>query len=275
MVDFEAVRQEYSDQPPWHDGQLLRELYVERGFSAYTIADGLGCGPTAIYYQLDKHGIERREPKETNKNQATRKPASFETDNHGYERWTSAFDNGTEVVAIHRLLAVAEYGLSAVAGNHVHHGKEGGGLPACEIPWANWGGNIDVMSQADHLSHHKNVSKETFLEELTQLASQLGRTPTYTDMKRHGEYSATAYQRKFGSWNNALTEAGFDVNKPHQLTRPELLDALQQLADGLNRTPTRDEMNELGKHSANSYRRTFGSWNEALREAGLETNHDW
>lgn len=49
-----------------------------------------------------------------------------------------------------------------------------------------------------------------------------------------------------------------------------LLDDLRRVADGLGETPSSRQMDERGWRGSGTYRRHFGSWNTALREAGLE-----
>jgi len=46
---------------PWRDPQRLKELYFKEHMTMYEIADELGCSYDAIQYQMDKHGIERRQ----------------------------------------------------------------------------------------------------------------------------------------------------------------------------------------------------------------------
>lgn len=52
----------------------------------------------------------------------------------------------------------------------------------------------------------------------------------------------------------------------------ELLDHLRTFAADLGRSPTMAEMDERGEYAADTYRRRFGSWNDALRRADLEVN---
>lgn len=61
-----------------------------------------------------------------------------------------------------------------------------------------------------------------------------------------------------------------DREAPNRLSREQLLSALQELADELGRSPTVREMAEHGRYSEYPYRREFGSWNGAVRAAGLE-----
>lgn len=118
------------------------------------------------------------------------------------------------------------------------------------------------------------ISRSKLKEGLRSLANDLGRTPKCQEMTDFGPYSANTYKRHFGSWNNALREVGLT---PHQekrnwITDEELLSDLEKLADELNKTPTMEEMDHYGQYSTHTYVNHFGSWNDALREVGLEPN---
>lgn len=52
----------------------------------------------------------------------------------------------------------------------------------------------------------------------------------------------------------------------------ELLQDLRDLADELGKTPSSADMKKIGSHSDSTYSRRFGSWNDALKAAGLNTN---
>lgn len=51
----------------------------------------------------------------------------------------------------------------------------------------------------------------------------------------------------------------------------ELLNRLREFASELGRPPSQNEMNDSGPYSERTYANRFGSWNEVLRAAGLET----
>ena len=51
------------DSEPWRDKATLRRLYEDEGMSTWEIADKMDVAPTTIQYWMDKHGIDRREPK--------------------------------------------------------------------------------------------------------------------------------------------------------------------------------------------------------------------
>jgi len=68
---------------------------------------------------------------------------------------------------------------------------------------------------SSHLSYHdENVeypTKEMLLSAIKNLQDSLDRVPTFDDMKNKGEFSATLYYKRFGSWSDAVNLAGFDV----------------------------------------------------------------
>lgn len=55
-----------------------------------------------------------------------------------------------------------------------------------------------------------------------------------------------------------------------QISDDELVDALQELANELERRPGTQDMENQGPFGASTYYRRFGSWNAALEAAGLE-----
>ena len=128
----------------------------------------------------------------------------------------------------------------------------------------------------EHAGYEPNkemgVSKEKLTEELTRLRDELGRPPKAEEMSRRGAYSIGTFERRFGSWNTALERAGFDLHNRANIPRDELLDELTRLRDALDRTPTSMDMESSGRFGHATYSSTFGSWNEAIREANLSVN---
>ena len=128
----------------------------------------------------------------------------------------------------------------------------------------------------EHAGYEPNkemgVSEEKLTEELTRLCDELGRPPKAEEMSRHGAYSIGTFERRFGSWNTALERAGFDLHNRTNIPRDELLDELTRLSDALDRTPTSIDMESSGRFAHATYSSTFGSWNDAIREANLTVN---
>ena len=117
-------------------------------------------------------------------------------------------------------------------------------------------------------------SKERLLDDLREFANKLGKTPTAPEMDKKGQWSGKTYHNHFGSWNDALQEVGLEINKENDVpeSKEQLLDDLREFADGLKKTPTAAEMNDKGPWDEKVYRNQFGSWNNAVQEAGLEIN---
>lgn len=118
------------------------------------------------------------------------------------------------------------------------------------------------------------IPREELVEDLQRVASELDEPPSRSQYDEHGEYSSTTLQRRFGGFPDAREAAGLDSsdqrgghNKP---SREELLKAIHNLRDELGRPPRRQEMLEQGEFSESPYVTEFGSWGQAIVEAGYE-----
>lgn len=120
-----------------------------------------------------------------------------------------------------------------------------------------------------------NLSLETLLDALEDFADELGRTPTSDEMDQQGPYTAGPYKRMFGSWNQALQHAGFDVHQVRGVTDKELIEDLKELSKELDRVPRTSDMREQGDWGCAIYQDRFGSWNKSLQIAGFEPNDRW
>jgi hypothetical protein len=56
-------------------------------------------------------------------------------------------------------------------------------------------------------------------------------------------------------------------------TKEVLISMLKKLGDEINRTPTQLDLKKYGLPSPNTFKRYFGSWNNALIESGYKPNH--
>lgn len=118
----------------------------------------------------------------------------------------------------------------------------------------------------------QNIERSTLRDELERVADSLGRTPTAEDMEEHGEFGWTTYKSTFGSWNQALREAGLDLNVRTDIPENELREELHRLRDEIGHVPERREMDQSGRFDSTTYMSTFGSWNEALIAADMSPN---
>lgn len=127
---------------PWRNAETLRTLYHGEGYSLRDIADELGCTPRTVNVWMDKHEIETRPCPHS-------KPVHFNTNYQGYESWVHTSTDSTEHVLVHRLLAVAEWGVGEVEGRVVHH--ENG------VSWDNRPDNLELMTQSEHVELHGDL----------------------------------------------------------------------------------------------------------------------
>lgn len=61
---------------------------------------------------------------------------------------------------------------------------------------------------------HNKIPRGDLIQGLLDLAEDLGKTPTRTEMNEHGPYSGSAYRREFGRWNAALEAVNFKKHRP-------------------------------------------------------------
>ena len=118
----------------------------------------------------------------------------------------------------------------------------------------------------------KRYSDEHILAELSACAERLGRSPTMREFEADADttvHPQTVIEH-FGSWNRAKRLAGLVPRR--FATRDELLKLLRNLGDELGRVPTaKDIETRRGAMPSKSlYWHTFGSLNNALKEAGFD-----
>jgi hypothetical protein len=115
---------------------------------------------------------------------------------------------------------------------------------------------------------------DELLTALQTLADEKGRPPTGKEANAHPDSpSKSTFLRRFGSWNNALCEAGLDRNLL-RLSDEELITDLQRLSNTLGKCPTIADVNNADDMaSAGTYKYRFESWNNALDAANLLPKH--
>lgn len=120
----------------------------------------------------------------------------------------------------------------------------------------------------------EHVSDEELLAELRQLAENKDTPPTMTDLRERGSHSIETYNYRFGSWREAVSQAGFEPPPSQRVTTEELLTDLRRLHDMFEKRPTTTLVAEHGKYSPTTYYSRFGSWDEALDHAFDGTDTD-
>lgn len=130
----------------YKDEDTLRRLYHEEGLSGREMAERLDCGQQTVFRWMENFGIERQDKVQAIKEHHRVEYANYRMNTDGHYMWLAAHEGKNEKVYVARLLAVAEHGTDAVEGMHAHH-KNG-------VPWDNRPENIELMTPAEHTSHH-------------------------------------------------------------------------------------------------------------------------
>jgi hypothetical protein len=118
----------------------------------------------------------------------------------------------------------------------------------------------------------KRYSDDHILRELQECAKRIGKSPTMREFEAdsHTTVHPQTVIEHFGSWNTAKRKAGLVPRR--FASREELLMLLQRLGQELGRIPTAKDI-EARKGTMPSkslYWHTFGSLNNALKEAGFD-----
>jgi len=131
---------------PWMNEDTLRQEYLENGRSSYDLAEEWGCDSKTIRNWIHKYGIDTRTP-----GHYQEKPyVAFKTSEQGYERWmVSKKPDRGKSLQVHRLAAVAWFGLDAVVGNHVHHING--------VKWDNRPSNLEMVAPDEHIRLHQKA----------------------------------------------------------------------------------------------------------------------
>jgi hypothetical protein len=128
----------------------------------------------------------------------------------------------------------------------------------------------EALSATGFEPHNRNdIPDEELLAELNRLGDELDRTPTVIDMEAKGEFGHSTYENSFGSWNDAIRRANLDVNVRSDIPNSELIDELHSVKKQLGKTPGMREMDQHGRFDSTTYEAKFGTWNDALKAAGL------
>lgn len=118
---------------------------------------------------------------------------------------------------------------------------------------------------------HEPTNRE-ILEDIRRVSSE-GEPPTRPEYDESGGglYGYGRIEKRFGSWSQAVIEAGFhptDIGGPIPIPKDELLSELRALGDRVGGIPGYGDMQENGKYSPGPYEAHFGSWLNALNQAG-------
>lgn len=112
---------------------------------------------------------------------------------------------------------------------------------------------------------------EFLISELKRYYEEFGEVPKRDNFDKNSNYPSPApYRNYFGSWSNALKEAGFKTKK---LSNEFLISELHRYNEEFGEIPTKDKIIANSEYPvATPFQRAFGSWNNALIAAGFSLN---
>lgn len=124
-------------------------------------------------------------------------------------------------------------------------------------------------------SNTADMSDEDIVDEVVELAHSLGETPTMRQATSCDNIpSGGTLTRRFGSWNNLLEKAELKINQVEKYNsedREDMLDNIRKCFSKTNGYLTVREYISVGDYSHDTIKNTFGSWTEALDEAGVSS----
>jgi DNA-binding XRE family transcriptional regulator len=138
-----------TDDPIYQDETWLREKYCTEQLTSTEMAEQAGCAKWTILRWLDEHDIPRRQG-----GPRLETPPSIHTSNNGYERVASQLDGERDRILVHRLTAVAWFGIDAIEGKDVHHVNN--------IQWDNREDNLELLTPSEHMSLHNEQRNDEY-----------------------------------------------------------------------------------------------------------------
>jgi len=111
----------------------------------------------------------------------------------------------------------------------------------------------------------KYFSNADLLEDLWKAAKTLGKnTIGQREYLELGTFSCKPYINRFGSWNNALKEAGLEITVSKTISNEQLFENLEGIWRRLGRQPFYSEIRKpISEYAVDTYCRRFGSWLKA------------
>lgn len=127
---------------------------------------------------------------------------------------------------------------------------------------------------------NKQYSNTELIEDIKRVATELGKiSVSQREYSRSGNFSYQTFKKRFGSWKNALKEAGLEQSKrpwggelsETRIPEEQLISDMQRVAGELEKQAiTIADYDEHGKFGSSAICKRFGGWNKAKEAAKLE-----
>ncbi|MCL2578218.1 MAG: hypothetical protein FWE27_09280 [Defluviitaleaceae bacterium] len=133
----------------------------------------------------------------------------------------------------------------------------------------------EAVKKANLQKSVSKIEEQDIIDDLQAVAKKLNKnTVTYDEYGKYGKYNSDTLSRRFGSWRNVLEVANLHVSKrssSYKIKTDDLLADIKSVADTLMKnTLSKTEYKNLGKFNIITVAQRFGSWENALKETGLE-----
>lgn len=207
--------------PGVNDPEVLEMLYWQEGLSMHRIAERLDVAETTVYRRMREYGIDRRgkaynSVKNTQYQNQLARYARYRH-NDGYPVWEG--NNNSDAFSttyVHQLLLVAEgHDPHKVYSDewHCHHVNE--------VKWDNRPENLELWKREEHTRYHANnrdigefgsyqeYTEEEMIEWIDAFVKEMGFIPSARHIKGWPGPSTGTYTYRFGSFTNAIREAGY------------------------------------------------------------------
>lgn len=119
--------------------------------------------------------------------------------------------------------------------------------------------------------------KESIIKHMQELAVKLEKNSiTSRDIKKHGEISYSTIWRRFGSFSQALLEAGMKPCRIYKRNQDVMVKELGSLMLELQREPIKSEMASCLSYTPHHYKLEFGTMKDAfdIAQRYVEGNKD-
>ena len=128
-----------------------------------------------------------------------------------------------------------------------------------------------------HYKPPKNapITNQKLFDDLKSVCESLGtRKLSQKVYDENGNFSVATYKKRFGSWNNALEQAGLEITeKIKKISLDDLVNDLKHISNKLyGKKLTQNIYRQYGRYDVKTYKSRFGTWNKALKKAGLEVS---
>lgn len=132
---------------------------------------------------------------------------------------------------------------------------------------------------------NKQISNSDLLDDLICVSTELQKqSVSLREYMQHGKYSYQTLKKRFGSWENALTEAGLTQSKrawggePSEIRIPEseLIEDMKLVSKQLQKENiTISDYDLSGKFGSATICKRFGGWNKAKEAASLKISRGY